>query len=91
MVKYLIFFIVLAFLLVIFALQNATPVIIQFISWKYEGSIAVVILSSFTLGAITGLIFMLLPKRKHKEEPIGQAEKEEKKDKIIQDFDLEVD
>lgn len=42
----------------IFAVQNATPVDIQFLTWSYSGiSLVVIILGSFGLGVLLALLF----------------------------------
>lgn len=40
----------LAILTVIFALQNAIPVGMTFLVWKFEGSLALVLMLTFALG-----------------------------------------
>lgn len=41
---------------VIFALQNPTPVTITFLTWKFESFLALVLLLTFVLGVILGLL-----------------------------------
>ncbi len=41
----------LAILTVIFALQNAIPVAMIFLVWQFEGSLALVLMLTFALGA----------------------------------------
>jgi uncharacterized integral membrane protein len=41
----------LAVLTVIFALQNAIPVNVTFLVWEFEGSLALVLMLTFALGA----------------------------------------
>lgn len=45
--------------LAIFAIQNATPVAISFLFWKYEASLAIVILLSVLGGVIMTGAFIL--------------------------------
>jgi uncharacterized integral membrane protein len=42
----------LAILTVIFALQNAIPVGVTFLVWKFEGSLALVLMLTFALGVL---------------------------------------
>jgi len=42
----------LAVLTVIFALQNAIPVNVTFLVWEFEGSLALVLMLTFALGAL---------------------------------------
>jgi len=44
----------------IFSFQNAVPVTVTFLSWKFEASLAVVILLSVLGGVIAGTILTLL-------------------------------
>lgn len=48
----------------VFSLQNATPVAISFFFWKFEASLAIVLLLSFLAGAVLGVIAAALIKRK---------------------------
>jgi len=62
----------------VFALQNPTVTPVQFLVWKMEASLALVLLATFALGAAVG-IFACLPtlvKAKWK----GRAPEEPKKD-----------
>lgn len=49
----------LAILTVIFALQNPIPVGVTFLIWKFEGSLALVLISTFALGVIVSLLISL--------------------------------
>ncbi len=64
MVKYLIFGLIIAFLLVVFSIQNATSTNIYFFSWHYNGSLVIIVLSAFSIGVLTGVAFMLFSKTK---------------------------
>jgi uncharacterized integral membrane protein len=44
----------LAILTGIFALQNAIPVGVTFLFWKFEGSLALVLMLTFALGVLVG-------------------------------------
>ncbi|WP_315787945.1 LapA family protein [Fischerella sp. JS2] len=39
---------------VIFALQNSTPVLVQFLAWQAQESMALVLLLTFTFGVLFG-------------------------------------
>ncbi len=41
-----------------FSVQNATPVAVAFLSWRFEASLALVIVLSLLAGIITGLILV---------------------------------
>jgi putative membrane protein len=49
----------LAILTVIFALQNPVPVGVTFLIWKFEGSLALVLISTFALGVIVSLLISI--------------------------------
>lgn len=46
----------LAILTVIFALQNAISVTVTFLIWQFEGSLALVLMLTFVLGALVSLL-----------------------------------
>lgn len=52
----LIIAIVIAILTVIFALQNAVTITVSFLTWKFESSLALVLLITLTLGILTSLL-----------------------------------
>lgn len=43
----------------IFALQNATPVFVQFWGWKTQASMALILLVTFALGVLFGFLISL--------------------------------
>ena len=47
--------------LALFALQNGTPVAVQFLMWQVNGSLAAVVLGSAAAGALAALFFGLPP------------------------------
>ena len=64
------FFIVLALLIalaiVLFALQNSTIVTVSFLSFHYNGSLALILIVVFTLGLLAGILISIPPLlRKH--------------------------
>ena len=50
--------IVIAFLAILFALQNSIPVDISLLIWQYRGSLAIVLLSTLAIGVIVGLLVL---------------------------------
>ena len=46
----------LAVLTVVFALQNTTPVLVTLMFWEVEGSLALVLMLTFALGVLVGLM-----------------------------------
>jgi len=93
----LLFFIIaaliIAILAVIFAIQNADIILVTFLMWKFQGSLALVLLLTFVLGFIAGLL-IILPKlvkrsfavssqrKKLEEAQKGLEEKDEPKNAI---------
>jgi lipopolysaccharide assembly protein A len=53
---YLIFAIILALLVTIFAVQNNAIIAISFLFWKLDGSLALVLMITLTLGILIGLL-----------------------------------
>ncbi len=51
----------LGLLLALFALQNGTPVAVQFLTWQVNGSLAAVVLGSAATGALAALLCGLPP------------------------------
>jgi uncharacterized integral membrane protein len=49
----------LAILTVIFALQNAIPVGVTFLVWKFEGSLVLVLMLTFALGVLVSLLLSI--------------------------------
>ena len=59
MYSVLIAFLLFLFLAVVFSLQNAEPVIIHFFTWRFEGSLIVVLLTSLAFGVIMTVLATL--------------------------------
>jgi putative membrane protein len=59
-VMLLILALLIAVLAVFFALQNPTVVPISFLIWHFEGSVALVLLAAYLLGAVS-VVLVLLP------------------------------
>jgi len=51
--------IIVAILAVIFALQNSVPITVSFLGWKFESSLALVLLITLALGILTSLLFSI--------------------------------
>jgi uncharacterized integral membrane protein len=51
--------VVLALLVTIFAVQNITPTAIQFLFWNVTGSLALVLMVTFSVGILIGLMVMI--------------------------------
>lgn len=50
------FALLLAIVAVVFSLQNSTPVVVQFLGWQTQESMALVLLLTFTLGVLFELL-----------------------------------
>ena len=61
--------IVLLILLLIFAIQNTQPVVINFLFWQIFTSSVVSILASFIIGLLTGCLLMMTGRMKGKSPP----------------------
>jgi uncharacterized integral membrane protein len=48
--------IIVAILAVVFALQNAVPITVSFLTWRFESSLALVLLITVALGIIMSLL-----------------------------------
>ncbi len=68
---YLILAAIIAVAIALFAIQNATPVVVSFLLWRFESSLAVVIILAITAGiAITWLI--TIPSRIRRRRELGE-------------------
>jgi len=68
----LVLFVILLIVVVIvaiFSVQNAAPVAITFLFWKFEASLAIVLFLTVIAGVIAGILIVMLLKMKasHKE------------------------
>lgn len=59
--------IVVLFVFALFVVQNAQVVTVGFLFWKIEASRAIVLMATFVLGLITGLVVSKIFKRKKQE------------------------
>ncbi len=55
-----IFAVILISLVIVFSVQNAAPVVLSFMIWKFEASLAIVIFLSLFCGTIIGVIIASL-------------------------------
>ncbi len=55
--------IILAILIVVFSVQNASPVFFTFLAWNGEISLAVLLIITFILGAIVGAIYQMMARK----------------------------
>ena len=82
MQSFLIAALALAVLTVIFALQNTIPVVVTFLLWKFEGSLAMVLILTFALGVIVSSLVSIpaIVKRRsaisHQKKKITELESE---------------
>jgi len=65
----LIAIIVLLVLLLIFAIQNIQPVVLNFLFWQISTSSVLSILVSFVIGLLTGCLLMMIGRMKKKSPP----------------------
>ncbi len=65
----LIAIIVLLVLLLVFAIQNTQPVVLNFLSWQIFTSLVLSILGSFVIGLLTGCLLMMIGRMKKKSPP----------------------
>ena len=72
MVIFIILLIVVA-IVAVFSVQNAAPVTITFLFWRFEASLAIVLFLTVIAGIIAGILIVLLLKMKpsHKENREG--------------------
>lgn len=49
----------LAIAVVIFALYNNDPIVVSFVIWEFEGSVALILLLTFALGVLVGIAVCL--------------------------------
>ena len=59
MYSVLLIFLLILFLAVAFSLQNSEPIIINFFSWRFQGSLVVVLLTALACGVILTVIASL--------------------------------
>jgi len=72
MQKYLIGGFILAIAAVVFALQNAITVPITLWFWKFEASLALIVMVSLLIGALLGILFSFTGGKKKSKEPFQE-------------------
>ena len=99
----LLFFIItaliIAILAVVFAIQNANIILVSFLMWQFQGSMALVLLLTFVLGFIAGLLiilpklikrsFMIPSQKKKLEESQKSLEEKDESKNVIQQQETE--
>lgn len=50
---------VLSLVIVAFIFQNTNPVVVHFLAWQYEGSLAMILFLTFLLGIIISLLIAI--------------------------------
>lgn len=66
-------FIVLLVLLLIFAVQNTQPVAMKFLFWDWTTSVTIMILITFGVGFLFGLLVSILRPKKKKAEDLSPS------------------
>ncbi|MBU4274643.1 LapA family protein [Patescibacteria group bacterium] len=74
MLLFVIVILVVAILAVIFALQNVNIIFVNFLIWKLEGSLSLILLLTFVLGFIVGLLVLSPKLLKRKSDIVGRKE-----------------
>ena len=59
MILFLIFSILLAILASLFAIQNAVPVTVTYLNYRFEGSLAIIILASLLIGILVACAILI--------------------------------
>ena len=65
----------LAILTVVFALQNTVPVVVTFLIWKFEGSLAMVLMLTFALGVLVSSLVSIPAIVKRRSATLNQKKK----------------
>jgi uncharacterized integral membrane protein len=58
---FILFALLIAIVAVVFALQNSVPVLISFLGWQTQGSMALILLIAFSLGVLFGFLISVPP------------------------------
>lgn len=72
----LVFVVIIVGVVIVFSVQNAAPVVVSFISWQFNASLAVVVFLSAVCGmCIMALIFgsLRLKKSVRRKAPVGEV------------------
>jgi len=90
--------IVVAILAVVFALQNAVPITVSFLTWKFESSLALVLLITVALGILMSLLVSvpsmiktrkIISNQKKKIQELESGLRKEAKNKIEEEIESE--
>ena len=81
---WLIMAIVIAMLVVIFALQNAIPITVSFLTWKFESSLALVLLITIALGVLMSLLVSVPSKIKKMKMILNQKKRIQELESALQ-------
>jgi uncharacterized integral membrane protein len=60
----LLFVVVLVIAVVLFSVQNASPVAVVFLFWQFDASLAIIIFLSLVIGIIVGAVIALWSRRR---------------------------
>jgi putative membrane protein len=60
----MIFIVLLVAVVVLFSVQNASPVSVAFLAWKFDASLAIVIFLALAVGVVIGVAIALSARRK---------------------------
>ena len=81
---WLIMAIVIAILVVFFALQNAIPITVSFLTWKFESSLALVLLITIALGVLMSLLVSVPSKIKKMKMILNQKKRIQELESALQ-------
>jgi len=81
---WLIMAIVIAILVVFFALQNAVPITVSFLTWKFESSLALVLLITIALGVLMSLLVSVPSKIKKRKMILNQKKRIQELENALQ-------
>jgi len=76
--------IIVAILAVVFALQNAVPITVSFLTWRFESSLALVLLITLALGILMSLLVSVPSMIKRRKKISNQKKKIQKLEISIQ-------
>lgn len=92
--------IIVAILAVVFALQNAVPITISFLTWRFESSLALVLLITLALGILMSLLVSvpsmikrrkIISNQKKKIQVLESSLQRENKSKIREETGIKVE
>jgi uncharacterized integral membrane protein len=75
---------IIVLIVAIFSVQNAAPVAISFLFWRFQASLAIVMFLTVLCGIIIGSLLMFLIRIKgQRKEKVSTLEEKSKKDTIV--------